>query len=191
MEALSRRGYRVLAVGQANGVLEYPASQENFRFVFKGLVAFYDPPKDNIKEVLRSFYKAGVDVKIITGDNATTTAVIAEQIALRNEGAVVTGEQLMTLSNEALSDLAGNTTIFARMFPEAKLRIIEALKRKNQIVAMTGDGINDGPALKAAHIGIAMGKKGSEIAKQASSIILADDDLEKNGNCNCDGKENL
>jgi len=179
LEALSRRGYRVLAVGQANGVLEYPASQENFRFAFKGLVAFYDPPKDNIKEVLRSFYKAGVDVKIITGDNATTTAVIAEQIELRNNGAVVTGEQLMTLSNEALSDLAGKTNIFARMFPEAKLRIIEALKRQNQIVAMTGDGINDGPALKAAHIGIAMGKKGSEIAKQASSLILADDDLEK------------
>ncbi|HET6544603.1 MAG TPA: cation-translocating P-type ATPase [Chryseolinea sp.] len=179
LESLSRRGYRVLAVGQGNSVLEYPASQENFKFAFKGLVAFYDPPKDNIKEVLRSFYKAGVDVKIITGDNATTTAVIAEQIELRNKGAVVTGEQLMTLSSEELSELAGKTTIFARMFPEAKLRIIEALKRKNQIVAMTGDGINDGPALKAAHIGIAMGKKGSEIAKQASSLILVDDDLGK------------
>jgi P-type Ca2+ transporter type 2C len=179
LESLSRRGYRVLAVGQATSVLEYPASQEDFRFLFKGLVAFYDPPKDNIKEVLRSFYKAGVKVKIITGDNATTTAVIAEQIDLLNKEAVVTGEQLMTLSNEELTDLAIKTAIFARVFPEAKLRIIEALKRANQIVAMTGDGINDGPALRAAHIGIAMGKKGSEIAKQASSLILVDDDLEK------------
>jgi Ca2+-transporting ATPase len=89
-------------LARANGVLEYPTSQENFRFAFKGLVAFYDPPKDNIKEVLRSFYKAGVDVKIITGDNATTTAVIAEQIELRNKGAVVTGEQLMTLSDRSI-----------------------------------------------------------------------------------------
>jgi len=179
LESLLRRGYRVLAVGQSKDVLEYPASQENFRFAFKGLIAFYDPPKDNIKEVLQSFYRAGVEVKIITGDNATTTAVIAEQIDLQNKGAVVTGEQLMPLSDEDLADVAGRTTIFARMFPEAKLRIIEALKRRNQIVAMTGDGINDGPALKAAHIGIAMGKKGSELAKHASSLILVDDDLEK------------
>ena len=178
-ENLSSKGYRVLAVGESDGVLEHPASQENFKFSFKGLIAFYDPPKDNIKEVLRSFYQAGVDVKIITGDNATTTSVIADQIDLRNKGAVITGEQLMALSDAEISDVAGRTTIFARMFPEAKLRIIEALKRRNQIVAMTGDGINDGPALKAAHIGIAMGKKGSEIAKQASSLILADDNLEK------------
>ena len=179
LSALTQKGYRVLGVGEATNVDDYPATQELFKFTFKGLVAFYDPPKDNMKQVLQSFYQAGVEVKIITGDNAATTSVIAEQIALRNKDSVITGEQLMTLTDDELSAVAKRTTIFARMFPDAKLKIIEALKRQNQIVAMTGDGINDGPALKAAHIGIAMGRKGSEIAKQASSLILVDDDLEK------------
>lgn len=179
LTTLTQKGYRVLGIGEAVGITEFPATQEHFSFTFKGLVAFYDPPKDNIKRVLQSFYHAGVDVKILTGDNATTTATIAGQIALRGRDVVVTGEQLMNLSDEEVSAVAKRTAIFARMFPEAKLRIIETLKRQNQIVAMTGDGINDGPALKAAHIGIAMGRKGSEIAKQASSLILVDDDLEK------------
>lgn len=148
-------------------------------FVFKGMVAFYDPPKDNIKSVLQSFYRAGVDVKIITGDNPITTSMIASQIAFRTSGNIVTGDQLMRLSENELFATAKQTSIFARMFPEAKLKVIEALKKQNQVVAMTGDGINDGPALKAAHIGIAMGKKGTEIAKHASSLIIADDDLQR------------
>ena len=179
LESLSRKGYRVLAVGKSDPVVEYPASQEHFRFAFKGLIAFYDPPKDNIIEVLKSFYGAGVDVKILTGDNPVTTSAIADRIELRNKEAIVTGEEVMQLTDDALSGVAARTTVFARMFPEAKLKIIQALKQQNQVVAMTGDGINDGPALKAAHIGIAMGRKGSEIAKQASALILVDDDLGK------------
>ena len=118
-------------------------------------------------------------MKIITGDNAATTAAIAKQIGFRGYEKSISGDELMKLEEDALKTCVMDTTIFTRMFPEAKLKIINALKSNGQIVAMTGDGVNDGPALKAAHIGIAMGKKGTEIAKQAASLILLEDDLSK------------
>jgi Ca2+-transporting ATPase len=178
--AMAADGYRVLAVGEAdfNGG-NFPAKQQDFRFVFKGLIAFYDPPKKNIKAVLQGFYQAGIKVKIITGDNAATTAAIASQIEFRGGSRSLSGEALMQLSDQELQDEVATVNIFTRMFPDAKLRIINALKARNEIVAMTGDGVNDGPALKAAHIGIAMGKKGTEIAKAAASLILLEDDLSK------------
>lgn len=173
-------GYRVLGVGVSNFTSEnYPAKQQDLPFLFKGLVAFNDPPKKNIQKVLEDFYSAGIAVKIITGDNAATTAAIAKQIGFRGYDKSITGDELMKLSEKDLESSVMNTNIFTRMFPEAKLRIINALKSNDQIVAMTGDGVNDGPALKAAHIGIAMGKKGTEIAKQAASLILLEDDLSK------------
>ncbi len=173
-------GYRVLAVAQADfSGNDFPATQQEFQFTFKGIVAFYDPPKKNIETVLTSFYGAGISVKIITGDNAATTAAVAKQIRFRGFEKSISGDDLMKLSDTALKETVANTNIFTRMFPDAKLRIINALKANNEIVAMTGDGVNDGPALKAAHIGIAMGKKGTEIAKQAASLVLVDDDLSK------------
>ena len=153
--------------------------QQDLPFQFKGIVAFYDPPKKNIQKVLEDFYTAGIVVKIITGDNAATTTAIAKQIGFEGYDKTITGDELMKLQEEELKTCVMNTSIFTRMFPEAKLKIINALKSNNQIVAMTGDGVNDGPALKAAHIGIAMGKKGTEIAKQAASLILLEDDLSK------------
>lgn len=180
VSALSAEGFRVLGVGVAEFAGDtFPKHQHQFRFIFKGLVAFYDPPKKNIASVFESFYKAGISVKIITGDNAATTATIAGKIGFRDAERALSSEELMHFDKAELERDVMKTGIFSRMFPEAKLRIINALKANNQIVAMTGDGVNDGPALKAAHIGIAMGKRGSEIAKQASSLILADDDLEK------------
>ena len=131
-------------------------------------MAFYDPPKQNINRVFEDFYKAGISVKIITGDNAETTKSIAKQIGFRGLEKSLSGEELMKLQEYELRERVKDTNIFTRMFPEAKLRIINALKANNEIVAMIGDGVNDGPALKAAHIGIAMGKKGTEIAKQAA-----------------------
>ncbi|MEO5603724.1 MAG: cation-translocating P-type ATPase [Cyclobacteriaceae bacterium] len=172
-------GYRVLAVGVASDVKDYPQNQNEFRFAFKGLVAFYDPPKENINSVLEKSYKAGIKVKVITGDNSTTTSTIANQIGLKGAEQSVTGDVLMQLDDARFKDTVSKTTIFARMFPDAKLKVIQALKAQGEIVAMTGDGVNDGPALKAANIGIAMGKKGSEIAKRASALILADDDLDR------------
>ena len=177
---MTKEGYRVLGVGISNFTgNSYPENQQDLPFQFKGIVAFYDPPKKNIQKVLEDFYTAGIAVKIITGDNTETTTAIAKQIGFKGYEKCITGDELMKLQEKELQSCVMETTIFTRMFPEAKLKIINALKANNQIVAMTGDGVNDGPALKAAHIGIAMGKKGTEIAKQAASLILLEDDLSK------------
>lgn len=178
LHQLAQSGYRVLGVGLGDWAGEaYPSQQQQLPFRFMGLVAFYDPPKANIGQVFESFYAAGIQVKIITGDNAATTGSIARQVGFRGAAQTMNGEDLMQLDEAGLREKVKSVQIFTRMFPEAKLRIINALKANGEIVAMTGDGVNDGPALKAAHIGIAMGKKGSEIAKEAASLILADDDL--------------
>ena len=180
VSALASEGYRLLAVGETKFEgNNFPEKQQDLKFDFKGIVAFYDPPKQNIPTVLQQFYKAGITVKIITGDNAATTSAIAKQIDFVGYEKSITGDELMILSDTDLEKKVLVTNLFTRMFPEAKLKIINALKANDQIVAMTGDGVNDGPALKAAHIGIAMGKKGTEIAKQAASLILVDDDLSK------------
>jgi len=180
IKTITAEGYRVLGVGESDFLgSDFPASQQKFQFKFLGIVAFYDPPKKNIESVLYNFYNAGISVKIITGDNAETTRAIAKQISFKGSEHSLTGQELMKLSDAELKEKVMETNIFTRMFPDAKLRIINALKANNQIVAMTGDGVNDGPALKAAHIGIAMGKKGTEIAKQAASLILLEDDLSK------------
>ena len=180
MNKLTEKGYRVLGVAAGNMAgNNYPETQQEILFAFKGLVAFYDPPKENINEVLQSFYTAGIAVKIITGDNAKTTNAIAQQIGFRGGDKTITGDELMRMSDAELQNKVMDINIFSRMFPDAKLRIVNALKANGQIVAMTGDGVNDGPSLKAAHIGIAMGKKGTSIAKDAASLILADDDLSK------------
>ncbi len=180
IELLASEGYRVLGVGVSNFIgTEYPSQQQDLPFEFKGIVAFYDPPKNNIQQVMEDFYTSGIQVKIITGDNAATTTSIAKQIGFKNYDKTISGDELMKLSDKELQTCVMETAIFTRMFPEAKLKIINALKSNNQIVAMIGDGVNDGPALKAAHIGIAMGKKGTEIAKQAASLILLEDDLSK------------
>lgn len=180
LHSLATTGYRVLAVADAAfGGHDFPKEQTTFPFQFKGLLAFYDPPKHNIKSVLEDFYTAGISVKIITGDNKETTNAIAKQVGFRGHEKSISGEDLMRLSGAALEKEVADNQVFTRMFPEAKLKIINALKANNEIVAMTGDGINDGPALKSAHIGIAMGKKGTEVAKQAASLILLEDDLSK------------
>lgn len=180
MKAMTQKGFRVLGVGVSDfSGTDYPESQQALKFKFKGLVAFYDPPKHNIQAVFETFYKAGIQVKIVTGDNAETTSTIAKQVGFKNADKVLNGDELMAMDEATLKDKVMETAIFTRMFPEAKLKIIQALKANNQIVAMTGDGVNDGPALKSAHIGIAMGKKGTEIAKQAANLILVDDNFER------------
>lgn len=180
IEKMANEGYRVLGVGitEFPGT-DYPKTQQEFKFNFKGLVAFYDPPKANIQNVFETFYKAGIQLKIVTGDNAQTTTTIAKQVGFKDADKVLNGDELMAMDEATLKVKVMETAIFTRMFPEAKLKIIQALKDNNQIVAMTGDGVNDGPALKSAHIGIAMGKKGTEIAKQAANLILIDDDFAK------------
>ena len=180
IQTITSEGYRILGVGKSYfSNSNFPKTQQEFQFQFLGIVAFYDPPKKNIESVLNHFYKAGISVKIITGDNAETTTSIAKQIGFKGFEHSLAGDELMELSDIELQEKVMQTNIFTRMFPEAKMRIINALKVNKQIVAMTGDGVNDGPALKASHIGIAMGKRGTEIAKQAASLILLEDDLSK------------
>ncbi|WP_339832500.1 cation-translocating P-type ATPase [uncultured Altibacter sp.] len=172
------QGYRVLGVGESFFAGDpWPTQQQDFTFRFKGLVAFYDPPKQHIRDVFEAFYASGIDVKIITGDIAETTIAIAKQTGFKGVEKHISGDQLMQIKEDDLSKVVSETMLFTRMFPEAKLKIINTLKSKGEIVAMTGDGVNDGPALKAAHIGIAMGRKGTEIAKEAASLVLLEDDL--------------
>ena len=174
----ARQGYRVLGVGKGKwSEKNWPVSQEEFDFEFLGLIAFQDPPKPNITRTIKMFHEAGIKVKMITGDYAETALTIARSIKLENSNEVLTGKELLHLTSEELKQKVKEINIFARMFPEAKLKVIDALKENGEVVAMTGDGVNDAPALKTAHIGIAMGKRGSEVAKNAASLILTDDDL--------------
>lgn len=178
LDQFTQIGFRVLAVGKADpSINTFPKTQQEFEFEFVGLLAFYDPPKKNIESVLDSFYKAGIEVKMITGDYPQTAAAIAVQVGLKSDGAIMTGDEVMAMEEKSLRQKVNQIHVFARMFPEAKLKVVEALKENGEIVAMTGDGVNDGPALKAAHIGIAMGKRGSEVAKSAAALVLMDDDL--------------
>jgi Ca2+-transporting ATPase len=174
----AKQGYRVLGVGKAIwNEKHYPASQEEFRFEFLGLIAFNDPPKPNMIDIIRTFHEAGIQTKIITGDYAETAVAVAKQIKLNTTYEFLTGKEVLQFSLEELKQKVKSVNIFARMFPEAKLKVINALKENGEVVAMTGDGVNDTPALKAAHIGIAMGQRGSEAAKAVASIVITDDDL--------------
>lgn len=179
VEEMARHGYRVIAVAAATGAAPFPAKQDDFNWQFKGLLALYDPPRADMDKTIRSFYAAHIDVKILTGDHAPTAANIATQIGIQNTDKMITGDQILQMDEKELQKTVNQYTLFARMFPEAKLRVIEALKANSAIVAMTGDGVNDGPALKAANIGIALGQKGTEIARQAADLVITDDDLGK------------
>jgi Ca2+-transporting ATPase len=180
LESCAREGLRVLGVGKIKFVgNDFPKTQQEFKIDFLGFLGFYDPPKKNIAHVFKQLYSAGIQLKIITGDNPLTTAAIAKQANFRGYEKAITSAELLQLDETNFDKAVSEKTIFTRMFPEVKLKIVESLKRQNHIVGMTGDGVNDGPALKAANIGIAMGKRGSEIAKEAASLILTDDDFGK------------
>lgn len=175
-----KKGLRVLGVAKAQFDGDnFPEKQQDFNFEFLGFTVFYDPPKKDIKEVFRKIDEAGIKVKIITGDHADTTQAIAQQAGISHLGTAVNGSEIVACSDHELQELSQQTTLFTRMFPEAKLAVINALKRNDEVVAMLGDGVNDAPALKAAHIGVAMGNKGTEIAKAAASLVITNDDLGK------------
>lgn len=177
-EKMAAQGFRVLGV--ASAVYEgytFPEDQSDFPWQFEGLLAFYDPPKENVAQVFNQFYQAGLRVMMITGDHKATAEHISRSAGLKGWELSMTGKQIMDLSDADLQDAVQRVNVFARMFPDAKLRVVNALKANGEIVAMSGDGVNDGPALKSAQIGVAMGKKGTEIAKSAASLVLLEDDL--------------
>jgi len=180
IQEFGQQGYRVLGVAKCDFEgNNFPKKQQEFNFDFLGFTVFYDPPKQNIQQVFRKIYDAGIKVKVITGDNADTTNAISQQAGIKNNSPAVNGSEITQHSEAELMALSGETTLFTRMFPEAKLLVVNALKQSGEVVAMLGDGVNDAPALKAAHIGVAMGNKGTEIAKAAAALVITNDDLDK------------
>ena len=180
IEDFGKQGYRVLGVGKAHFEgNNFPVKQQDYTFEFLGFTIFYDPPKKGIQQVFKQIYDAGIKVKVITGDNADTTNAIAQQAGIINEFPAANGNDIVKLSPQELIALSRQTTLFTRMFPQAKLAMVNAMKQDGEVVAMLGDGVNDAPALKSAHIGVAMGNKGTEIAKAAALMVITNDDLEK------------
>ena len=176
-DAMAAEGMRVLAVAQAHHVgTDLPEAPAGFAFKLLGLVGFADPLRASVPAAVRQCQSAGIRIVMITGDYPATAIAIARQAGLKANQAV-TGDMIDKLDETALIQKARESAIFARIVPEQKLRIVEAMKADGQIVAMTGDGVNDAPSLKAAHIGIAMGGRGTDVAREASSIVLLDDDF--------------
>lgn len=173
----SKEGYRVLAIAKNDNLKNIPNSLTEAKLTFEGLVALYDPPRKGVKESLEECYSAGIRVIMITGDNGETATSIAKKINLNNYDEVITGLELEAMSDDELFERVKTTNIFARVYPNHKMRIVNALQRNNLIVAMTGDGVNDAPALKKANIGIAMGQRGTNVAKESADIILLDDNF--------------
>ena len=177
VDAMAAEGLRVLGVARASFAGQvWPDSQHDFAFSFLGLVGLADPLRASVPDAVSECRSAGIKVVMITGDYPATARAIARQAGLDAED-LVTGEELDQLSEAALAQRVRTATVFARIMPEQKLRIVNALKANGEIVAMTGDGVNDAPSLKAAHIGIAMGGRGTDVAREASSIVLLDDDF--------------
>lgn len=178
LHQLASDGYRVLAVAEAKTIPNtLPDNQSGFDFQIRGLLAFEDPVRDEVPAAIHECHSAGIRVVMITGDYAETARTIANKAGLRTESGVVSGQELDAMNDEELQKQIQHIVVFARVNPQHKLRIVRALQANNEVVAMTGDGVNDAPALKAADIGIAMGNKGTDVAREAASLVLLDDNF--------------
>jgi Ca2+-transporting ATPase len=176
---MSKQGLRVIAVGQMSIKVEneIPDTLTDCRLELLGMVGLADPPRESVKEDINTCTKAGVRVVMITGDNGITASSIAKQINMPNSDHIITGDELSEMSDNELREKVKDVSIFSRVLPEHKMRIVKAFKENGEVVAMTGDGVNDAPALKYADIGIAMGKRGSEVSREAADLILLDDNF--------------
>jgi len=172
---LTGTGLRVLGVARAISET-LPADQHEFTFEFLGLIAWEDPIRPSVPEAVKECYTAGIEVKMITGDYAGTAQSIARQAGLVSRGICV-GAEWEKLPPKELQLQAKESNVFARMVPEQKLKLVKALQGQNEVVAMTGDGVNDAPSLKAAHVGIAMGARGTDVAREAAHLVLLEDDF--------------
>ena len=177
VDAMAAQGIRVLGVAAAHTAdRKWAKSQRDYRFKLIGLVGLADPIRKSVPVAVAECRSAGIQVVMITGDYAATARAIALQAGIA-DGAVLTGPELEAMDDAALASQLAHVTVFARIMPEQKLRIVNAYKAAGEVVAMTGDGVNDAPSLKSAHIGIAMGKRGTDVAREASAIVLLDDDF--------------
>ena len=177
--AMSEKGLRVIAVGmmKPDSKEEIPAEITGCRLTLCGLMGLADPPRESVKEDIIQCTKAGVRVVMITGDNGITASSIAKKIGMPDSDNIITGDEINSMTDEELCEHVKKVSIFSRVVPEHKMRIVKALQANGEIVAMTGDGVNDAPALKYADIGIAMGKRGSEVSREAADLILMDDNF--------------
>lgn len=174
---MAARGIRVLGVASAEvRDRQWRTSQTDYVYHLVGLLGLADPVRASVPAAIADCYTAGIKVVMITGDYAATARAIAAQAGIA-DGAVLTGPELEAIDSAALQARLSGITVFARIMPEQKLRIVEAYKAAGEVVAMTGDGVNDAPSLKAAHIGIAMGQRGTDVAREAAAIVLLDDDF--------------
>ncbi len=175
---MASEGLRVLGVARAVLISgELPSVQHDFDLEFVGLIGLSDPVRENVPDAIKECYNAGIRVIMITGDYPVTAINIGKEIGIVNPEHIITGPELKNMTDDELCERIKTVNIFARVIPEQKLKIVTALKKNGEIVAMTGDGINDAPALKAANIGIAMGEKGTDVAREASSLVLMDDNF--------------
>lgn len=175
---MATRGLRVLAVAKSSFAgPEWPAKQHDFVFEFVGLIGLVDPLRPGVQNAIAEAAAAGIKVAMITGDHPVTAIAIAQQSGLAGDGSVITGDELATMKEAELRERLKTVRIFARIMPEQKLRLVQAFKANGEVVAMTGDGVNDAPALKAANIGIAMGGRGTDVAREAAALVLLDDDF--------------
>ncbi len=175
---MAEQGLRVLGVARAEfSPIDLPTEQHDFEFEFLGLLGLADPIRPEVPAAVKECYDAGIRVIMITGDYPGTARNIARQIGLRPSDDILTGAELDALSDAELRERLKTVCIFARAVPEQKLRIVNALKANGEVVAMTGDGVNDAPALKAAHIGIAMGGRGTDVARESAALVLVDDNF--------------
>ncbi|HEV2400232.1 MAG TPA: cation-translocating P-type ATPase [Candidatus Sulfotelmatobacter sp.] len=178
VSSMAHDGLRVLGVARAYFQdCELPKLQHDFAFEFLGLIGLADPVRPGVRDAVQECYSAGIRVVMITGDYVGTAVNIGQQIGLRNPEECITGPALDSMEEEELRQRVRTTNIFARVVPEQKLRLVRAFKASGQIVAMTGDGVNDAPALKAADIGIAMGGRGTDVAREAAALVLLDDNF--------------
>ncbi len=176
VEAMAGRGLRVLGVarGEWHGAA-WPHSQHDFDFRFLGLVGFVDPPRPEVPAAIAECRNAGVRIIMLTGDHPATARAIAGKVGLSDRAEVITGAEMATLDDAALRGRLRHVDLCARLKPEQKLRLVQLLRETGEVVAMTGDGVNDAPALKAADVGIAMGERGTDVAREAASLVLLDD----------------
>jgi len=175
---MASSGLRMLGVTKAKiNSDNLPETQHEFSFEFLGLIGLSDPIRESIPDAVAECHRAGIRVIMITGDYPVTALSIAKEIGLKNPELCIPGNELLEMSEEELSEKIKDVNVFARVVPEQKLKIVNALKKNKEIVAMTGDGVNDAPALKSANIGIAMGAKGTDVAREASSLVLMDDNF--------------
>ncbi|MCB6570567.1 cation-translocating P-type ATPase [Eubacterium limosum] len=176
---MSKEGLRVIAVAaqKPQNQTQIPSSITECSLTLLGLIGLADPPRESVKADIAVCNKAGIRVVMITGDNGITASSIAKKIGMPNSDHIITGDMLNEMTDEELREKVKDVSIFSRVIPEHKMRIVKAFKENGEIVAMTGDGVNDAPALKYADIGIAMGKRGSEVSREAADLILMDDNF--------------